>query len=420
MNRHGLDGAGQRREKLFQRRIVQPVNRALFGPLDNLLIFQKQRRSGQRGDAPSGDEPQDLVGRAPAASQSRNHNGGIDDSPDHTRKITDIPWDVYIGTDPCNSAILASGRSPGDCAMKSRNLQTNPAMARPQTVRKAVLPVAGMGTRFLPATKAVPKEMLPVVDKPVVQYAVEEAKEAGIEQFIFVTGRGKHVIEDHFDHAYELEMLLSSREKTAELNSLLEGLPGTGSVSFTRQQKPLGLGHAVWSARHFVGDEPFVVILPDDLMIGTPGALSQMMDAYRQVGGGVIVAAEERPLEETRRYGVVDPGAVKGNAVEVKGLVEKPDPANAPSRLCIIGRYILQPEIFAELDRQEQGAGGEIQLTDSMARLIGRMPFHAVTTDCARFDCGDKVGFLHANIAVGLMRPDIAPALRAILKSVKI
>jgi UTP--glucose-1-phosphate uridylyltransferase len=288
----------------------------------------------------------------------------------------------------------------------------------PKPVRKAVLPVAGMGTRFLPATKAVPKEMLPVVDKPVVQYAVEEAREAGIEQFIFVTGRGKHVIEDHFDHAYELETLLSSREKTAELNSLLEDLPGTGSVSFTRQQKPLGLGHAVWCARHAVGDEPFVVILPDDLMVGTPGALSQMMEAYRRVGGGVIVAAEERPLEETKRYGVVAPGAVKGNAVEVKGVVEKPDPAKAPSRLCIIGRYILQPEIFAELDRQDTGAGGEIQLTDSMERLIGRMPVHAVKTDCRRFDCGDKVGFLHANIAMGLMRPDIAPALRQILKSV--
>lgn len=288
--------------------------------------------------------------------------------------------------------------------------------ARP--VRKAVFPVAGMGTRFLPATKAVPKEMLPVVDKPVVQYAVEEAQEAGIEQFIFVTGRGKYIIEDHFDHAYELESLLSSREKTKELDSLLESLPTTGSVSFTRQQKPLGLGHAVWSARHFVGDEPFVVILPDDLMIGTPGALSQMMEAYRQVGGGVIVAAEEKPLEETKRYGVIKPGDIKGNAVEVKGVVEKPDPSVAPSRLCIIGRYILQPEIFAELDRQERGAGDEIQLTDSMARLIGRMPFHAVKTDCARYDCGDKVGFLHANIAVGLMRPDIAPALKAILKTV--
>jgi UTP--glucose-1-phosphate uridylyltransferase len=292
-------------------------------------------------------------------------------------------------------------------------------MTKPLPVRKAVLPVAGMGTRFLPATKAVPKEMLPVVDKPVVQYAVEEAMEAGIEQFIFVTGRGKYIIEDHFDHAYELEALLTARDKTAELNSLLEGLPMTGSVSFTRQQKPLGLGHAVWSARHFVGNEPFAVLLPDDLLVGKPGGLSQMMQAYEDVGGGVVVAVEEKPLEEIKRYGVIAPGATKGAITEVKGVVEKPDPANAPSRLRVIGRYILQPEIFAELDRQEKGTGGEIQLTDSMARLIGRMPFHAVRTGCACYDCGDKVGFLHANIAVGLQRADIAPALRSILKSVK-
>ena len=289
-------------------------------------------------------------------------------------------------------------------------------MPKPQRVRKAVLPVAGMGTRFLPATKAVPKEMLPVVDKPVVQYAVEEAREAGIEQFIFVTGRGKGIIEDHFDHAYELEMLLSAREKTNELHSLLEGLPITGAVSFTRQQKPLGLGHAVWSARHLVGDEPFAVLLPDDLMVGQPGGLTQMVDVYGRVGGGVIVAAEERPLEEVGRYGVIAPGATDGNTVEVKGVVEKPKPAKAPSRLCVIGRYILQPEIFAELDKKQTGAGGEIQLTDSMAQLIGRMPFHAVKTTCTRYDCGDKVGFLHANVAVALTRPDIAPALRAILK----
>lgn len=290
-------------------------------------------------------------------------------------------------------------------------------MSVTKPVRKAVFPVAGMGTRFLPATKAVPKEMLPVVDKPVIQYAVEEAREAGIEQFVFITGRGKHVIEDHFDHAYELESLLEAREKTQELNSLLESLPQTGSVGFIRQQQPLGLGHAVWCARHFVGNEPFAVLLPDDLMAGTPGALSQMMAAYNRVGGGIIVAAEERTREETKRYGVVDPGGRNGNTTEVKGVVEKPDPAQAPSNLCIIGRYILQPEIFAELDRQERGAGNEIQLTDSMARMIGKMPFHAVKTECARFDCGDKVGFLHANLAVGLSRPDIAPALKAILKS---
>jgi UTP--glucose-1-phosphate uridylyltransferase len=288
-------------------------------------------------------------------------------------------------------------------------------MAKPKSVRKAVFPVAGMGTRFLPATKAVPKEMLPVVDKPVIQYAVEEAREAGIEQFIFVTGRGKHIIEDHFDHAYELESLLTAREKTKELDSLLESLPPTGSVSFTRQQKPLGLGHAVWCARHLVGDEPFAVLLPDDLLVGTPGALAQMIAAYNRVGGGVIVAAEEKPVEELSRYGVFAVGATHGNTTEVKGVVEKPKPKDAPSRLCVIGRYILPPEVFAELERREKGAGGEIQLTDSMARLIGRMPFHAVQTDCARFDCGDKVGFLHANIAVGLLRQDIAPALEKIL-----
>jgi UTP--glucose-1-phosphate uridylyltransferase len=290
-------------------------------------------------------------------------------------------------------------------------------MSVTKPVRKAVFPVAGMGTRFLPATKAVPKEMLPVVDKPVIQYAVEEAREAGIEQFVFITGRGKHVIEDHFDHAYELESLLEARDKTAELNSLLESLPQTGSVGFVRQQQPLGLGHAVWCARHFVGNEPFAVLLPDDLMVGTPGALTQMIKVYNQMGGGIIVAAEEKARDETRRYGVVDPGATKGNVTEVRGVVEKPDPAKAPSNLCIIGRYILQPEIFTELDRQERGAGNEIQLTDSMARMIGKMPFHAVRTDCARFDCGDKVGFLHANLAVGLLRPDIAPSLKAILKS---
>src|SRR5882724_2610086 len=274
-------------------------------------------------------------------------------------------------------------------------------MATPP-IRKAVFPVAGMGTRFLPATKAIPKEMLPVVDKPVIQYGVEEAREAGIEQFIFVTGRGKHVIEDHFDHAYELESLLTAREKTKELNSLLESLPDTGAVSFTRQQKPLGLGHAVLCAQHLVGDEPFAVVLPDDLMVGKPGALKQMVDAYHQIGGGVI-----------------DPGRTKGNITEVKGVVEKPRPQDAPSTLCVIGRYILPPEIFMELERRERGAGNEIQLTDALARLLGRVPFHAVTTSCARYDCGDKVGFLQANIAVGLQRPDIAPALRRLLAELK-
>lgn len=284
-------------------------------------------------------------------------------------------------------------------------------------VRKAVFPVAGMGTRFLPATKAIPKEMLPVVDKPVIQYAVEEARDAGIEQFVFITGRGKHVIADHFDHAYELESLLEARDKTTELNSLLEMLPKTGSVGMIRQQKPLGLGHAVWCARHFVGNEPFAVLLPDDLMVGKPGALAQMIASYNKVGGGIIVAAEEKPQAEVNRYGVVKPGAIKGNATEVLGMVEKPATGSEPSNLCVIGRYILQPEIFAILDKQERGAGNEIQLTDAMAQMIGMVPFHAVKTDCARYDCGDKVGFLHANIAVGLSRPDIAPQLQAIIKA---
>ncbi len=282
-------------------------------------------------------------------------------------------------------------------------------------VRKAVFPVAGMGTRFLPATKAVPKEMLPVVDKPVIQYAVEEAKAAGIEQFIFVTGRGKHIIEDHFDHAYELEALLSSREKTNELKSLLEALPPSGSVSFTRQQNPLGLGHAVWCARHFVGDEPFAVLLPDELLVDQPGCLARMTEAYRQVGGCVI-AVREVPQEETKRYGIIDPVSETNGLIATKGIVEKPSPDKAPSRLSVIGRYILQPEVFAELDRHETGAGGEIQLTDALARLIGRMPFHGFRYAGQRYDCGDKVGFLQANIAVGLSRPDTAGPLRQILK----
>jgi UTP--glucose-1-phosphate uridylyltransferase len=272
-----------------------------------------------------------------------------------------------------------------------------------------------MGTRFLPATKAVPKEMLPVVDKPVIQYAVEEAQAAGIEQFIFVTGRGKHIIEDHFDHAYELEALLSSREKTTELNSLLEALPPSGSVSFTRQQSPLGLGHAVWCARHFVGDEPFAILLPDELLVDQPGCLARMTAEYNKVGGCVI-AVREVPREETSRYGIIDPKGQTGDLIAMRGIVEKPAPAQAPSQLAVIGRYIVQPEVFAELDRHEKGAGNEIQLTDALARLIGHMPFHGFRFEGQRYDCGDKVGFLQANIAVGLSRPDTAGPLKAILR----
>ncbi|MEQ1868371.1 MAG: UTP--glucose-1-phosphate uridylyltransferase GalU [Micropepsaceae bacterium] len=286
-------------------------------------------------------------------------------------------------------------------------------------VRKAVFPVAGMGTRFLPATKAVPKEMLPVVDKPVIQYAVEEAQAAGIEQFIFVTGRGKHVIEDHFDHAYELEALLSSREKTKELRSLLEALPPSGSVSFTRQQQPLGLGHAIWCARHFVGDEPFAILLPDELLVDHPGCLSRMMTAYNKPGGS-MVAVREVPIEETKRYGIIDAKGDQGDVVSVHGIVEKPLPADAPSRLAVIGRYIVQPQVFAELERHEKGAGDEIQLTDALARLIGKSPFHGFRFKGQRYDCGDKVGFLQANIAVGLSHPETAGPLRALLKDLSL
>jgi UTP--glucose-1-phosphate uridylyltransferase len=304
-----------------------------------------------------------------------------------------------------------------DAPDKERKTKMNAKTARP--VRKAVFPVAGMGTRFLPATKAVPKEMLPVVDKPVIQYAVEEAKAAGIDQFIFVTGRGKHIIEDHFDHAYELEALLSSRERHSELESLLEALPPSGSVSFTRQQNPLGLGHAVWCARHFIGDEPFAVLLPDELLVDQPGCLQRMVTAYENTGG-CMLAVREVPLEETRRYGIIDPISEANGLIGVKGIVEKPQPHLAPSRMAVIGRYILPPQVFTELDRHEKGAGGEIQLTDALAKLIGHQPFNGFRFEGQRFDCGDKVGFLHANVVVGLSRPDTAGPLKEILKSLAI
>ena len=279
-------------------------------------------------------------------------------------------------------------------------------------VRKAVFPVAGLGTRILPATKAMPKEMLPVVDKPLIQYAVEEAREAGIEQMIFVTGRGKTALEDHFDIAWELEATMTARGKS------LDPLAGTrfpaGAVVSVRQQSPLGLGHAVWCAREIVGDEPFAVLLPDDLMVGRPGCLAQMIAAYEKVGGN-IVCAQEVPAERTASYGIITPGARDGRLTEVKGLVEKPQPAEAPSNLAIVGRYILQPEIMPILGRLGTGAGGEIQLTDGMAALIGSQPFHGVTFDGDRHDCGDARGFVLANLALGLAREDIGPALRAFL-----
>ena len=279
-------------------------------------------------------------------------------------------------------------------------------------VRKAVFPVAGLGTRILPATKAMPKELLPVVDKPLIQYAVEEAREAGIEQMIFVTGRGKSALEDHFDISYELEATMTARGKS------LEPLTGTrfppGAIVSVRQQSPLGLGHAVWCAREIVGDEPFAVLLPDDLMVGRPGCLAQMVEAYARTGGNIVCAQEVAP-ERTASYGIITPGARDGRLTEVKGLVEKPKPEEAPSNLGIVGRYILQPEIMPILGRLGKGAGGEIQLTDGMAALIGSQPFHGVTFDGDRHDCGDAKGFVLANLALGLAREDLAPAIRAFL-----
>jgi UTP--glucose-1-phosphate uridylyltransferase len=282
-------------------------------------------------------------------------------------------------------------------------------MTRP--VRKAVFPVGGLGTRFLPATKAMPKEMLPVVDKPLIQYAVEEARAAGIEEFIFVTGRGKSAIEDHFDHSFELHNVLTERGKKAELAALDASLLPAGQVAYTRQQEPLGLGHAVWCARHLVGREPFAVLLADDLVLAKTPCLKQLVEVHAQKGGNVV-AVMDVPREHTNRYGILDIAHDDGRLAAVKGLVEKPAPAKAPSTLSIIGRYVLQPEVFDHLDRQERGAGGEIQLTDAMARMIGAMPFHGLRFEGVRYDCGDKIGFLQANVAFALARDDMGEAAR--------
>ena len=276
-------------------------------------------------------------------------------------------------------------------------------------VRKAVFPVAGLGTRLLPATKTIPKEMVTIVDRPLIQYAVDEAREAGIEKLIFVTGRGKSALVDYFDHAFELEATM--RERGKSLDILAPSNAKFGEVTTVRQQKPLGLGHAVWCARDIIGDEPFAVLLPDDLMAGTPGALKQMVDAWEKVGGNLL-ATEEVPAEKTASYGVIDPGKTVGALTEVRGLVEKPDPAEAPSRLGVIGRYILQPQVMKVLDAQERGAGGEIQLTDAMAKLIGKQPFHALKVEAARYDCGDPAGFVTANLAMALERGDVGPKIR--------
>ena len=279
-------------------------------------------------------------------------------------------------------------------------------------VRKAIFPVAGLGTRLLPATKTIPKEMLTVVDRPLIQYAVDEAREAGIEQLIFVTGRGKASLIDYFDVGFELEAAMDKAGKS--LDPIDCARAGYGEVVAVRQQRPLGLGHAVWCARHIVGDEPFAVLLPDDLMVGTPGALKQMVDAYATLGGNIVCAADV-PADKTASYGIITPGTRDGNATEVLGLVEKPAPADAPSRLGVVGRYILQPEVMAVLARGERGAGGEIQLTDAMAGLIGRQPFHALSVDAVRHDCGDKAGFVLANLAIALGRADLAPRIEEFL-----
>ena len=284
----------------------------------------------------------------------------------------------------------------------------------PNRVRKAVFPVAGLGTRFLPATKSIPKEMVTIVDRPLIQYAVDEAREAGIEQLIFVTGRGKSALVDYFDQAFELEATL--REKGKSLDVLAPSNAKFGEVVSVRQQQPLGLGHAVWCARHIVGDEPFAVLLPDELMDGTPGCLAQMVKAYERVGGN-IVAALEVPEEETHKYGVIDPGASDGQLVEIRNMVEKPPPGTAPSNLMLPGRYILQPQVMNELDAQEVGAGGEIQLTDAMTRLIGRQPFHGYRFAGERHDCGSAAGFVIANLAMSLKRRDVAPAVEGFLST---
>jgi len=286
-----------------------------------------------------------------------------------------------------------------------------------KAIRKAVFPVAGLGTRFLPATKAMPKEMLTVVDRPLIQHVVDEAREAGIEHFIFVTGRNKGVIEDHFDLAYELERTLSERGKTAELSILAEAQPPAGATSFTRQQSPLGLGHAVWCARDLVGDEPFAVVLPDMLIKGKRGCLAQMADAYRELGANAnVIAVEEVPQDQTHMYGIVGMGKQNGASFEITEMVEKPPRGTAPSNLIITGRYILQPAIFGILENQEKGAGGEIQLTDAMIALMKSAPFYGYKFDGRTYDCGSKVGFLAANVAYALDRPDIAPAFRAELR----
>ena len=287
------------------------------------------------------------------------------------------------------------------------------ASAPRKPIRKAVFPVAGLGTRFLPATKAIPKEMLPIIDRPLIQYAVDEAREAGIEQLIFVTGRGKTAIVEHFDTAYELEATMAERGK--RLDALEPTRIQPGNLVTVRQQVPLGLGHAIWCARAIVGDEPFAIFLPDELMIGQPGCMKQMVEAYNEVGGNLISVLEV-PEEEVSSYGVIAPGKQDGALTEVLGLVEKPKREDAPSNLIVSGRYILQPEVMRVLENQGKGAGGEVQLTDAMAQMIGQQPFHAVTFAGKRYDCGNKIGFVEATLAIALEREDMRDEVRAMAR----
>jgi UTP--glucose-1-phosphate uridylyltransferase len=282
-------------------------------------------------------------------------------------------------------------------------------------IRKAVFPVAGLGTRFLPATKAMPKEMLTLVDKPLIQHAVDEARAAGIEEFIFVTSRGKSALEDHFDLNNDLRRTLEARGKKRELEMLNTTEIDSGKLFFTRQREPLGLGHAIWCARALVGNEPFAILSADDVVLAQKPCMAQMIEAYNEVGGN-IVAVVDVPREKTSSYGILDVGKDDGRLVEVKGMVEKPAPEKAPSTLSIIGRYILQPEVFVELDKKQTGAGGEIQLTDSMAHLIGQQPFHGFRYEGTRYDCGDKVGFIEANVAFALAHPEMGEKVRAAVK----
>ena len=275
-------------------------------------------------------------------------------------------------------------------------------------IKKAIFPVGGLGTRFLPATKAMPKEMLPVVDKPLIQYAVEEAAEAGVEEFIFVTGRNKTAIEDHFDHSFELEETLAAKGKDEALHLVKDMLHNPGSVFYVRQQQPAGLGHAVWCARHLVGSEPVAVLLADDLILGA-SCVKEMVDAYK---AGNMVAVMDVQHEQTGSYGIVTPGADDGRIVRVEGLVEKPDPSSAPSNIAVVGRYIITPEVFETLAAQERGAGGEIQLTDALAKQIGKAPFSGVRFSGERYDCGSKLGFLQANVAFGLNNDAMRDQLR--------